>query len=82
MVYHSNEQIEEELAAILHLILHCAAALEGMSSSNDERKVVCAELRVGVGSVGIGVTSGCQDGGTLDTGLETLLLERKLLQFM
>lgn len=82
VVYHGDEEIEEELAAILHFSLHCAAALERVSGSNDEREVVCTEFGVGVGSVGVGVTGRCQDSGALDTGLEALFLERQLLQLL
>ena len=82
MIDHGDEQVEEELAAVLHLVLHCAAALEGVSGADDEREVVCAKLRVVVRSVGVCVTGGGQDGRALYARLEALLLERKLLQFL
>lgn len=82
MVDHGDEEIEEELATVLHLVLHRAAALEGVSCSNDESEVVCAQLRVVVRSVGVGKAGRCEDGRTLNTRLKTLLLERELLQLL
>lgn len=82
MVDHGNEQVEEEFAPVLHLVLHRAAALEGVPSSDDEREVVCTELRVVVRSIGVCVTGRRQDGRALDARLETLLLQSKLLQFL
>lgn len=82
MIDHGNEQVEEELAAVLHLVLHCAAALKCVSGADDEREVVCTKLGVVVRSVGICVTGGGQDSRALDARLEALLLERKLLQFL
>lgn len=81
VVNHGDEEIEEQFAAILHLLLHGAAALEGVTGPDDESEVVCAKLRVVVGSVGVGKASRGQDGAALDTGLKTLLAESKLLQF-
>lgn len=66
MVNHGNEQVEEELATVLHLVLHSAAALEGVSGSDDEREVVCTELRIVVRSVGVGITGRCQNSRALD----------------
>lgn len=75
MVHHGNEQVEKQLAAVFHLILHGTAALEGVASTDDEREVVSTELRVVVGRVGVRVTSGSQDGRALDARLQTLLSE-------
>jgi hypothetical protein len=66
VVDHSDKQIKKELATVLHLILHRAAALEGVSSTDDEREVVRTEFRVVVGGIGICVTSGSQDSRALD----------------
>lgn len=39
---HGNEEVEEELAALFHLILHCCALLEVVSVSDNDSKVVAA----------------------------------------
>lgn len=72
MIAESDKQVEEQLAAtIVHLKLHCAAALEGRAAANDESKVVSAQLGVGVGRVGIGVASRGENRTALDAGLWT-----------
>lgn len=56
MVAESDKQVEEELtAAVKHLHLHGAAALEGGAAADDEGEVVGAQLGVGVGGVCVGV---------------------------
>lgn len=82
VVYHGNEQVEKQLTAVFHLILHRAAALEGVASTDDKCQVVSTKLGVVVRCVGIGITSGSQDGGALDARLQTLLTESKLLQLL
>ena len=57
MVAHGNEEIEEELAALFHLKLHCAATLKGIAAADDECEIVSSKLRVAVGCVRIGVAS-------------------------
>ena len=42
VVDHGDEQVEEELAAVFHLILHGATALECASSADDEGEIVCS----------------------------------------
>lgn len=82
MIHHRNEQIKEQRrAALLHLHLHRAAALERVAAADDEREVVRAELRVRSGCVGVGVAGGGEDGAALDAGLEALLFEREALEF-
>lgn len=77
MVTQSDKQVKEELgAAVEHLELHGAAALEGAAAADDESEVVCAQLGVGVGGVGIGIASRGQDGASLDARLCSLQLER------
>jgi hypothetical protein len=67
VVAQGDEQIKEELrAAVVHLELQGPTALEGASASDDKSQVVSAQLGVGVGGVGIGVTSRRQDGAALD----------------
>lgn len=80
MVDHGHKEIEEQLAALFHFVLHCAAALECVSGSNYESKIVSSQLGVGVGSVGICESSRREYGRALNARLETLLLESKLLQ--
>lgn len=70
MVAQGDEQVEEELgAAVQHLELHGAAALEGAAAADDEGEVVGAQLGVRVGSVGVGIPGRGQDGASLDAGL-------------
>ena len=69
VIDHGDEQVEEELAAVLHFVLHRAAALECVASTNDQRQVVRAELRVVVRCVGVREASRRQDSGALDARL-------------
>jgi hypothetical protein len=70
MVAQGDEQVEEELSATIeHLELHGAAALEGAAAADDESEIVGPQLGIGVGSVGVGIAGGRQDGAGLDTGL-------------
>jgi len=39
---HCDEEVKEELAALLHLILHCCALLEVVSVSDDDSEIVTA----------------------------------------
>lgn len=57
MITHSNKQIKEHFATILHLTLHRTAALEGAAATDDESEVVSSKLRVAVGSMGVGPAS-------------------------
>lgn len=82
MIYHGNEQVEEQFTAIFHLVLHCAAALESVAGTDDECQVVRTKLGVVVGCVGVGVTGRCQDGRALDTRLQSLLAKSQLLQLL
>lgn len=40
MIAHSDEEVEEHLAAVLHLDTHSAASLESVATTNDEGEVV------------------------------------------
>lgn len=82
VIYHGNEQVEEQLTAVFHLVLHRAAALEGVARADDERKVVRTKLGVVVRRIGVGVTSRCQDGRALDARLQALLAKSQLLQLL
>ena len=82
VVYHGDEQVEKQLAAVFHLVLHRAAALEGVAGTDDECEVVCTKLGVVVRCVGVGVASGSQDGRALDARLQTLFAKSQLLQLV
>lgn len=82
VIYHGNEQVEEQLTAVFHLVLHRTAALESVARTDDERKVVRTELRVVVRCVGVGVTGRSQDGRALDARLQSLLAKSQLLQLL
>ena len=75
MIDHGDEQVEKQLAAVFHLVLHRAAALEGVSSADDEGEVVCSQLGVVVRSVRICEACRRQDCRALDTRLKSLLPE-------
>jgi hypothetical protein len=81
MIHHRNKQIKEQRCATrFHLQLHRAAALEGVSTADDQCKVMGAQLGVGCWRVGVGVAGGGQDSAALDVGGEALLLEGKTLE--
>ena len=70
MVAQRDKEIKKELGlAVEHLQLHGAATLEGAPATNDEGEIVRPQLRVRVGSVGIGVACRGQDGAALDARL-------------
>jgi hypothetical protein len=70
VVAKSNEEIKEQLrAAVVHLQLHGAAALEGAAAADDEGEIVCAQLGVGVGCVGVCISGRCKNGAGLDARL-------------
>lgn len=57
MVAEGDKQVKEELsAAVEHLELHGAAALERAPAADDEGEIVGAQLGVGVRSIGVGIT--------------------------
>ena len=82
VVDHGDKQVEAQLAASLHLVLHRAAALERVARADDEREVVRAQLRVGVGGVGVGVARRRQDRRALDARLQALLAESEALELV
>ena len=82
VVDHGNEQVEEQLTAVLHLVLHCAAALKGVARTDDQCEVVGTKLGVVVGCVGVGVTSRGQDRRALDARLQPLFAKSQLLELL
>lgn len=63
MVAEGDEQVKEQLrAAVEHLQLHGAAALEGAAAADDEGQVVSTQLGVAVGRVCVGIAGRRQDG--------------------
>lgn len=82
VVDHGNKQVEEQLATVLHLALHGAAALEGVTSSNDERKIVRPQFGVVIGSICIRKARRRENGRALNARLKTLLLQGELLQLL
>lgn len=66
MIDHSNEQVKEELATVLHFVLHRTAAFESVSSSNDEREIVSAQLRVVIRCIGVRKAGRRKDGRALN----------------
>lgn len=71
-----------QLATTLHLHLHGTAALERRSASDDQSKVMCSQLRIAVGRVGVCVPGTGKDGVALDSRLQPLLPERETLEFI
>lgn len=83
VVAQGDKEIEKELSsAVEHLKLHGSTALKGAAAANDESEVMGPEFRVRIGSVGVGVAGGCQDGAALDTRLQTLLPQSHLLELL
>lgn len=70
MVAQRDKEVKEQLrATMVHLQLHGAAALEGAAAADDQGKIVCSKLGVGVGGMGVGVPRGRQNGARLDARL-------------
>lgn len=68
MVAKGDKEVKEQLAAsVEHLQLHRAAALERASAADDQRQVVCAKLRVGVGCIGVSISGRGKNGAGLDS---------------
>lgn len=68
VVAESDKQVKEQLrASVVHLELHSSATLEGTARADDEGEIVGSQLRVCVGSVGVGVSGRGEDGAALDT---------------
>lgn len=57
MITHCNKEVKEQSAPLLHLELHGAALLEVVAAADDEREILCSELRVRVGRVAVCVPS-------------------------
>ena len=55
VIDHRDEQVEEQLAAILHLVLHRPTAFESVSAADDQSEIVGSQLGVGGRRVGVGV---------------------------
>ena len=66
MITHGDEEVEEQLAAVLHLDLHCTAALECRAAADDKSKIVSTQLGVIVRSMSVCPTSRRKDRGNLD----------------
>lgn len=82
VIDHGDEQIEEELATTLHLILHSATALERVACPDDKRKIVGTQLGIVVRRIRIRIPRRRKDGRALDARLQSLLLQRQLLEFL
>jgi len=90
VVAHGDKQVEKQFptsfavhvaaAALLHLGLHGAAALEGLAAPDDERQVMSAQAAVRVGRVCVTVLSAAEDGADVDAGLQPLLPQREPLE--
>lgn len=67
MVAQGDEQIKEERrAAVVHLQLHGPAALERASRADDECQIMCPQLGVILGRVGVRISRRRQDRAALD----------------
>lgn len=82
MIAHSNKQIKIELMPRLHLRLHGPARLEDPPTSDDHGQVVCAQPRLRVRRVVVRIPRRTQDDVDGDPALESLLLEREILQLL
>ena len=74
MVAQRNEQVEEKLGpAVIHLQLHGAAAFERAAAADNKSEIVCPQLRICVGGVGIGIPGRREDRAGLDSRLYVML---------
>lgn len=80
MVTHSNKEVEEEHAALLHLLGHCCATLESIAAADDEGQIMGSKLRVMVGGVGVCPTSRGQQRRHCNIGLQALLAKSKAFE--
>ena len=72
MITHSHEQIKKQLPALFHLHLHSPTPLKCRPTPNNQRKIVCSKLRLGIGRVGVGVARAGEDRAALDARVEAL----------
>jgi hypothetical protein len=64
-----DEQIKKQLTPTgHHLHLHRATSLERASTADDESEIMSSKFRVIIGSVGVSIASGSQDGAALNSG--------------
>jgi len=82
VVAHCNEEVEEQLATLLHLSLHSATAFECVAAADDEGEVVGSKPGICVRGVAIGPASGGQDDRDLDPRLKSLLSKSETLQLV
>jgi hypothetical protein len=82
VIAHRDEEVEEQFATLLHLDLHGATSLEGVSAADDESEVMGPKLRVSVRCIRVGESGGREDGSDLDARLEALLAEGEALEFV
>lgn len=82
MIAHSDEKVEEQFATSFHFHLHGTASLEGRSAADDQGEIVCTELGVAVGRVGVSIACTRHDGATLNTRLKSLFPKSETLEFV
>jgi hypothetical protein len=82
VVHHGNKQVEEQLAAVLHLLLHCATAFECVSRANDQSQIMGPQLGVVIGCVGVGKPGRGENRTALNTRLKSLFPQSKFLQLL
>ena len=80
VVRHSNEQIKEHASTTLHLNLHSATALERVAAADNQSEVMCTESRISLRSIVIGESCTAENSSNLDTRLQSLLTQGKLLK--
>lgn len=51
MSTHGDEEVEEDLATLFHLSLHCRTFLEVVSIADDDGEIVTTNPRLAVGSM-------------------------------
>lgn len=75
MITHGNEQIEKQIATLLHLHLHRPTALKRRPTTDNQRQIVRAQLGLSIRRVRVCVPRTQQDCVTLDTRMEALLAQ-------
>ena len=66
MITHRHKKIKEQLPAPLHLHLHRPTPLKRRSTPDNQRQVMRSQFRLGIRSVGVGVSRAGEDRAALD----------------
>lgn len=82
MIAHSDEEIEEHSSPQLHLSLHRSTSFEGLTTANDESKVMSTKFGISIWCMAIGIPGRSEDSTNLDARLQALLSQSKTLELL